>query len=172
MRKAGRRITVHADTCRAERVVGVKISGSVLRRMSHPREGGKKDWSVTGTKCNRKELFHTSHRIAALTGDSIWVASVTVNPIRPPAAQIIRLGREDRDPQTKSCPQPHPRRHTPKIDTGIMKILESQSATLTNFEVYQHLLNEQQKAKLPDRKRQVPRSLQTVIKEVRPDASS
>ncbi|KKY30026.1 putative rna polymerase iii subunit c17 [Diaporthe ampelina] len=46
-----------------------------------------------------------------------------------------------------------------------MKILESQSATLTNFEVYQHLLNEQQKAKLPDRKRQVPRSLQTVIKE-------
>lgn len=50
-----------------------------------------------------------------------------------------------------------------------MKILESQSATLTNFEVYQHLLNEQQKAKLPDRKRQVPRSLQTVIKEVRPD---
>ncbi|KAH8769864.1 calcitonin gene-related peptide-receptor component protein [Diaporthe sp. PMI_573] len=47
-----------------------------------------------------------------------------------------------------------------------MKILESQSATLTNFEVYQHLLNEQQKAKLPDRKRQVPRGLQTVIKEV------
>ena len=53
-----------------------------------------------------------------------------------------------------------------------MKILESQSATLTNFEVYQHLLNEQQKAKLPDRKRQVPRSLQTVIKEVRPNASA
>lgn len=49
-----------------------------------------------------------------------------------------------------------------------MKILESQSAILTNFEVYQHLLNEQQKAKLPDRKRQVPRNLQTVIKEVRP----
>ncbi|KAL1865186.1 hypothetical protein Daus18300_007313 [Diaporthe australafricana] len=47
-----------------------------------------------------------------------------------------------------------------------MKILESQSATLTNFEVYQHLLNEQQKAKQPDRKRQVPRSLQTVIREV------
>lgn len=49
-----------------------------------------------------------------------------------------------------------------------MKILESQSAIMTNFEVYQHLLNEQQKAKLPDRKRQVPRNLQTVIKEVRP----
>lgn len=49
-----------------------------------------------------------------------------------------------------------------------MKILESQSAILTNFEVYQHLLNEQQKAKLPERKRQVPRNLQTVIKEVRP----
>lgn len=47
-----------------------------------------------------------------------------------------------------------------------MKVLESQSAILTNFEVYQHLLNEQQKAKLPDRKRQVPRNLQTVIKEV------
>ncbi|POS74205.1 hypothetical protein DHEL01_v207396 [Diaporthe helianthi] len=47
-----------------------------------------------------------------------------------------------------------------------MKILEAQSAILSNFEVYQHLLNEQQKAKLPDRKRQVPRSLQTVIKEV------
>lgn len=53
-----------------------------------------------------------------------------------------------------------------------MKVLESQSAILTNFEVYQHLLNEQQKAKLPDRKRQVPRNLQTVIKEVRPDATS
>ncbi|KAG8160353.1 hypothetical protein KVR01_009889 [Diaporthe batatas] len=47
-----------------------------------------------------------------------------------------------------------------------MKILEAQSAILSNFEVYQHLLNEQQKAKLPDRKRQVPRNLQTVIKEV------
>lgn len=53
-----------------------------------------------------------------------------------------------------------------------MKVLESQSAILTNFEVYQHLLNEQQKAKLPDRKRQVPRNLQTVIKEVRPDATA
>lgn len=53
-----------------------------------------------------------------------------------------------------------------------MKVLESQSATLTNFEVYQHLLNEQQKAKLPDRKRQVPRNLQTVIKEVRLDATA
>lgn len=49
-----------------------------------------------------------------------------------------------------------------------MKILESQSAILTNFEVYQHLLNEQQKARLPERKRQVPRNLQNVIKEVRP----
>ncbi|KAI7777306.1 hypothetical protein LA080_003823 [Diaporthe eres] len=49
-----------------------------------------------------------------------------------------------------------------------MKVLESQSAILTNFEVYQHLLNEQQKAKLPDRKRQVPRNLQTVIKEPDP----
>ncbi|KAG6360607.1 hypothetical protein INS49_011671 [Diaporthe citri] len=47
-----------------------------------------------------------------------------------------------------------------------MKVLESQSAILTNFEVYQHLLNEQQKSKLPDRKRQVPRNLQTAIKEV------
>lgn len=53
-----------------------------------------------------------------------------------------------------------------------MKILEAQSAILSNFEVYQHLLNEQQKAKLPDRKRQVPRSLQTVIKEVRPHSHS
>lgn len=52
------------------------------------------------------------------------------------------------------------------MNTGIMKVLESQSAILTNFEVYQHLLNEQQKAKLPDRKRQVPRNLQNVIKEV------
>ncbi|KAK2607753.1 hypothetical protein N8I77_006405 [Diaporthe amygdali] len=47
-----------------------------------------------------------------------------------------------------------------------MKILESQSAILTNFEVYQHLLGEQQKARQPERKRQVPRNLQTVIKEV------
>lgn len=54
------------------------------------------------------------------------------------------------------------------IDTDTMKILESQSAILTNFEVYQHLLNEQQKARLPERKRQVPRNVQTVIREVRP----
>lgn len=47
-----------------------------------------------------------------------------------------------------------------------MKILEAQSAILSNFEVYQHLLNEQQKARLPDRRRQVPKSLQKVIKEV------
>lgn len=48
-----------------------------------------------------------------------------------------------------------------------MKILESQNAVLTNFEVYQHLLNEQHKFKDPERKKKVPRSTQTIIKEVR-----
>lgn len=48
-----------------------------------------------------------------------------------------------------------------------MKILESQNAVLSNFEVYQHLLNEQYKFKQPDRKRKVPRTAQTIIKEVR-----
>lgn len=47
-----------------------------------------------------------------------------------------------------------------------MKILESQSAVLTNFEVYQHLLNEQWKFRQPDRKKKVPRATQTIIKEV------
>lgn len=48
-----------------------------------------------------------------------------------------------------------------------MKILESQNAILTNFEVYQHLLNEQYKFKDPERKKKVPRATQTIIKEVR-----
>lgn len=46
-----------------------------------------------------------------------------------------------------------------------MKILESQNAVLSNFEVYQHVLNEQHKFKHPDRKRKVPRSVQNIIKE-------
>lgn len=48
-----------------------------------------------------------------------------------------------------------------------MKVLESQNAVLTNFEVYQHLLNEQWKFKQPDRKRKVPRAVQNLIKDVR-----
>lgn len=47
-----------------------------------------------------------------------------------------------------------------------MKILESQSAVLTNFEVYQHLLNQEYEFKQPDRKRKVPRSVQNIVKEV------
>lgn len=48
-----------------------------------------------------------------------------------------------------------------------MKILESQNAVLTNFEVYQHLLAEQAKYnRNQERKRQVPKNLQTVIREV------
>lgn len=46
-----------------------------------------------------------------------------------------------------------------------MKILESQNAVLTNFEVYQHMLNEQHKFKNPDRRKKVPRSVQNIIKE-------
>lgn len=47
-----------------------------------------------------------------------------------------------------------------------MKILESQSAILTNFEVYQHMLNQEYEFKQPDRKRKVPRSVQSMVKEV------
>lgn len=50
----------------------------------------------------------------------------------------------------------------------IMKILESQSAVLSNFEVYQHLLNEQFKFRDHERKKKVPRSVQTITKEVSP----
>lgn len=50
--------------------------------------------------------------------------------------------------------------------TFTMKILESQNAVLTNFEVYQHLLNEQYKFKDHERKKKVPRNVQTIIKEV------
>lgn len=46
-----------------------------------------------------------------------------------------------------------------------MKILESQNAVLTNFEVYQHLINEQHKFKNPDRRKKVPRSVQNIVKE-------
>lgn len=47
-----------------------------------------------------------------------------------------------------------------------MKILESQNAVLTNFEVYQHLINEQHKFKEPDRRKKVPRSVQSIVKDV------
>lgn len=47
-----------------------------------------------------------------------------------------------------------------------MKILESQNALLSNFEVYQHMLNEQHKFSDRDRKKKVPRSVQALIKEV------
>lgn len=48
-----------------------------------------------------------------------------------------------------------------------MKILESQSAVLSNFEVYQHLLSEQAKyQKNHERKKQVPKNLQQVISQV------
>ncbi|CAN8103968.1 unnamed protein product [Discula destructiva] len=47
-----------------------------------------------------------------------------------------------------------------------MKILESQSAVLTNFEVYQHMLNQEYEFKQPDRKRKVPRSVQNLVKEL------
>ncbi|KUI58647.1 DNA-directed RNA polymerase III subunit rpc9 [Cytospora mali] len=48
-----------------------------------------------------------------------------------------------------------------------MKILESQNAVLTNFEVYQHLLSEQAKyQKNYERKKQTPKNLQTVIREI------
>ncbi|KAJ4422835.1 hypothetical protein N0V82_002491 [Gnomoniopsis sp. IMI 355080] len=47
-----------------------------------------------------------------------------------------------------------------------MKILESQSAVLTNFEVYQHLQNVQYEFAQPDRRRKVPRSVQNIVKEL------
>lgn len=47
-----------------------------------------------------------------------------------------------------------------------MKILESQSAVLTNFEVYQHLLNQEYEFKQHDRRKKVPRSVQNIVKEV------
>lgn len=48
-----------------------------------------------------------------------------------------------------------------------MKILESQSAVLSNFEVYQHLLTEQAKyQKNYERKKQVPKNLQLAISQV------
>ncbi|PSR87032.1 RNA polymerase II [Coniella lustricola] len=47
-----------------------------------------------------------------------------------------------------------------------MKILESQNAVLSNFEVYQHLLNEQYKFRDHERKKKVPRNAQTIVKEV------
>lgn len=48
-----------------------------------------------------------------------------------------------------------------------MKILESQNAVLSNFEVYQHLLSEQAKyQKNYERKKQVPKNLQLVISQV------
>lgn len=49
-----------------------------------------------------------------------------------------------------------------------MKILESQNAVLTNFEVYQHLVAEQRKypGNNPHLKRKMPDNLHTVVKEV------
>lgn len=51
------------------------------------------------------------------------------------------------------------------IYTGaIMKILEAQSATLTNYEVYQHLT--EQRTKYANVKGRRPGNLETVVKEV------
>lgn len=47
-----------------------------------------------------------------------------------------------------------------------MKIIESQSAVLTNFEVYQHLLNQEYEFKQHDRRKKVPRNVQNIVKEV------
>lgn len=47
-----------------------------------------------------------------------------------------------------------------------MKILEAQSAVLTNFEVYTHMLNQEYEFKEPDRRRKVPRSVQNLVNEV------
>ena len=51
-----------------------------------------------------------------------------------------------------------------------MKILESQNAVLTNYEVYQHLIDQQNRynAKQPGDsvKRRMPANLKTLVKEV------
>jgi hypothetical protein len=45
-----------------------------------------------------------------------------------------------------------------------MKVLEAQAAVLTNYEVYQHALEQRDRYKL--KKRRGPPNLETVIKEV------
>lgn len=46
-----------------------------------------------------------------------------------------------------------------------MKILETQNALLTNYEVYQHILETQRRAK--NQKRRLPGNLATLLTEVR-----
>ena len=46
-----------------------------------------------------------------------------------------------------------------------MKVIEAQSATLTNYEVYNHLMEQETKHK-GQRKRKLPGNLATVTKEV------
>ena len=46
-----------------------------------------------------------------------------------------------------------------------MKILETQNALLTNYEVYQHILDTQRRAK--NQKRRLPGNLATLLTEVR-----
>lgn len=47
-----------------------------------------------------------------------------------------------------------------------MKILESQSAILTNFEVYTHLVNQKAKHDKKGQRRRRPGNLETIVKEV------
>jgi hypothetical protein len=57
------------------------------------------------------------------------------------------------------------------IHTGaIMKILEAQSATLTNYEVYQHLID--QRTKYAHVKGRRPGNLETVVKEASPNLAA
>ena len=48
-----------------------------------------------------------------------------------------------------------------------MKILEAQSAVLTNYEVYTHLINEREKYKKEYKGRR-PGNLETIVREVSP----
>lgn len=47
-----------------------------------------------------------------------------------------------------------------------MKIIAAKDSDISNFEVYQHMLNQEYKFKQPDRKRGVPRSVKNLTKEV------
>lgn len=50
-----------------------------------------------------------------------------------------------------------------------MKVMEAQSATLTNYEVYNHLMEQEIKHK-GQKKRKLPGNLATVTKEVYPSS--
>lgn len=48
-----------------------------------------------------------------------------------------------------------------------MKIIAAKDSDISNFEVYQHMLNQEYKFKQPDRRKEVPRNVKTMVKEVR-----